>query len=353
MNRATRWAAAGAATALGVGLVAERRISSSRKKAAADADAMGALRGNVRPVTATDGISLYAEVDETAPYASAKSRRRKGEPTIVFIHGYALNLDCWHFQRRHFRGKRRLAFYDQRSHGRSDRSSMGHATIDQLGHDLKSVIEQLAPDGPVVLVGHSMGGMSIISLAEHHPELFEKKVVGVALVSTTAGGLETHKVLGPILPGPVAGMAKERLLALLSRAPKLVDTARRRGSNIAFILTDAFAFGGQVPPSYVEFTDSMLSATPFEVVAEFFPEFDALDKFHAVEALSSVPVLVACGTKDKLTPIGHSRKLVSLVEGSRLVEFVGSGHMAMLENKDELNAELSVLFGETLPGGTA
>ena len=39
------------------------------------------------------------------------------------------------------------------------------------------------------------------------------------------------------------------------------------------------------PAAYVEFVDRMLSATPFEVVAEFFPSFAALDKFDAVEAL--------------------------------------------------------------------
>ncbi len=52
------------------------------------------------------------------------------------------------------------------------------------------MLEELVPDGPVVLVGHSMGGMTIMAFAERHPELFEDRVVGVGLVSTTAGGLQ-------------------------------------------------------------------------------------------------------------------------------------------------------------------
>ena len=62
------------------------------------------------------------------------------------------------------------------------------------------VIEDLAPEGEVVLVGHSMGGMSIIAFAERHPELFAKRVAGVALVSTTAGGLHPHRTLGRWIP---------------------------------------------------------------------------------------------------------------------------------------------------------
>ena len=43
------------------------------------------------------------------------------------------------------------------------------------------------PEGPIVLVGHSMGGMTIMALADAHPELFGDQVLGVALLSTSAG----------------------------------------------------------------------------------------------------------------------------------------------------------------------
>ena len=75
-----------------------------------------------------------------------------------------------------------MVFWDQRSHGRSGRSDLTHATIDQLGDDLLAVLEATtAPGRPVVLVGHSMGGMTIMALADRHPELFGDRVVGVAL----------------------------------------------------------------------------------------------------------------------------------------------------------------------------
>ncbi|MGZ8738798.1 MAG: alpha/beta fold hydrolase, partial [Nocardioides sp.] len=163
--------AAAAAAALATGVVVERRVVRARRAGAAEADRLGALRSAAVAVTCDDGVELFAEVDEVAPYAVGKRRRRQ-ESTLVFAHGYALNLDCWHFQREAFRGKHRMVFYDQRSHGRSERSDRDHATIDQLGDDLARVISALAPKGDVILVGHSMGGMSIIAFAERHPELF-------------------------------------------------------------------------------------------------------------------------------------------------------------------------------------
>ena len=67
------------------------------------------------------------------------------------------------------------------------------------------MLDAVVPDGPVVLVGHSMGGMTIVALAEQHPELFGDRIVGVALISTTAGGLEPHRILFPMVPSTLGG----------------------------------------------------------------------------------------------------------------------------------------------------
>jgi pimeloyl-ACP methyl ester carboxylesterase len=345
-------AAAAAATA---GVVVERRIVKNRRAGARGADELGGLHSAALTVLTDDGVRLHAEVDEVTPYAddAAKTQPVKGirrlrrpdepEPTIVFVHGYALNLDCWHFQRQFFRGKLRMVFYDQRSHGRSGRSSQDHATIDQLGHDLRRVLDELVPDGPVVLVGHSMGGMTVMAFAEHHPDVFDERVVGVALISTTAGGLKTHRVISKLIPDALGGQVGPRLIAGLARAPELVDRVRRRGSNIGFLVADQFAFGDDVPASYVEFVDNMLASTPFEVLAQFFPNFDSLDKFEALHEFAKVPTTIITGTKDVLTSVGHSRKMASRIQGSRLVECVGAGHMVILEQKDKVDEALADL----------
>jgi len=341
--RATSKILSAAAGAVGVAAaatafrVAQRRAVIGRR-GAGDATPFGSLRSQPITVVADDGVPLHVEVDEL------EGLRGAPELTVVFVHGYCLNLDSWHFQRAAYRGQVRMVFYDHRSHGRSGRSDAEHATIDQLGVDLMTVLDTVVPEGPVVLVGHSMGGMTIIALAEQHPELFGDRIVGAGLISTTAGGLEPHRIIVPILPSNIGGNAAARLIALLARGHRTVDGFRRVGKAVAMVATDAFAFGDEVPASYVEFVDSMLSSTPFEVVAEFFPNFAGLDKFGVVKALSVVPTSIICGTRDKLTSISHSRKLHASINGSSLLECDGAGHLVIMERHDDVNAELDSLI---------
>ncbi|HET8604453.1 MAG TPA: alpha/beta hydrolase [Marmoricola sp.] len=337
---------AAAVAALATGVVVERRVVRTRRAASRGISEFTSLRSRPVPVRADDGIRLHVEVDEVAPYGGHAD---PAEPTLVFVHGYSLNLDCWHYQRAAFRGKYRLVFYDQRSHGRSERSSLGRATIEQLGEDLRAVIDEVAPEGPLVLVGHSMGGMSIMAFAELHPELFAERVAGVALVSTTAGDLHPHRILGKLLPDAVGDFAAPRLIAALASAPELVDSARRRGSNIGFLVADLFAFGKEVPVELVEFLDEMLGATPFEVLAEFFPGLSEHDKFTALAHIATKPTVVVCGTADRLTPISHSRRLAREMPGARLVESPGAGHMVILEDPGRVNAEIERLVAQAVP----
>ena len=334
--------AAGLAVVAG-GIVVERRVVKARKAGALGVEDFRSLRAPAVIVQTADGVGLHAEVDEIAPYANG-TRPDPRLPTVVFVHGYALNLDCWHYQRQELRGKYRMVFYDQRSHGRSERSPRKHANIDQLGDDLATVLEDLAPTGKVVMVGHSMGGMSIMAFAESHPEVFADRVAGVGLIATTAGKLRPHRTLSPFIPDRLGEVVAPRLITALANAPELVDSARARGSNIGFLVADKFAFGGEAPAAQVEFLDEMLAGTPVQVLAEFFPGFSSLDKFAVLASFATVPTTIICGTKDKLTSLGHSRKMASMIDGARLVECPGAGHMVIFEARDLVNAALGQLF---------
>jgi len=338
---------AGAVAAAAVGGAARTAVSVRRHRKViarrpTDATPLGSLRSSPRTVVTDDGVPLHVEVDE--PDEGVES-----PVTLVFIHGYTLNLDCWHFQRAAYRGLVRSVFYDQRSHGRSGRSPLTHSTIEQLGEDLLRVLDEVVPDGPVVLIGHSMGGMTIVALAEQHPELFESlaeggRIVGAALLSTTAGGLDVGRLLIPVLPAKLSGGIAHGAISTLRRGHRAVDGVRRIGRSLASVATDAFAFGDEVPQAYVDFVDDMISDTPFEVVAEFFPSFGSLDKFDAVETFGQIPTTIICGTDDRLTSIGHSRKLHSRIPGSVLIECEGAGHMVLMERHGRVNAALDQLL---------
>ncbi len=306
---------------------------------------LGSLRGQVITVVADDGVPLHAEVDECAP---GVWRAGTSPVTLIFCHGYSLNLDCWHFQRAAYRGLIRSVYFDQRSHGQSGRSPEAHSTIEQLGQDLIRVIDDLTGDEPVVLVGHSMGGMTIMSLAEQRPELFGTKVAGVALLSTTAGGLDPGRILFPMLPAGLGSGIARRLVGTLSRGSRAVDAVRSRGHDLALAVTDAYAFGSDVPDDQLEFVFDLLDQTPFEVIADFFPAFATLDTWDACPIVAKVPTAIICGTSDKITAVGHSRKLHARIHGSDLLECQGAGHMVNIERFASVNAELDALINQAI-----
>ncbi|MGI8888312.1 MAG: alpha/beta fold hydrolase [Nocardioidaceae bacterium] len=327
------------ATGAAAGILAER-TALARRRAARPVEGLGSLRGERHTVMADDGVELFAEIDDLTPGATAQA-----QITVVFVHAYAVNLDSWHYQRAALRGSYRLVFFDQRSHGRSGRSSRANSTIDQTGRDLAKVIEQLVPHDRLVLVGHSMGGMTILALADQCPDLFQDRVAGVALVATSAEGL-TAEVLGlPGLPGRVIHRLTPALVATLARTPRLVETGRRATSDIGSVMTRKLAFGGPVAQELVDFTDSMLTATPFEVVAEFFPGFGTHDKREALQVLQSVPSIVICGSGDSITPIDLSHHLGELAGSEEVVELSGAGHMVILERPIEVTAAIERLIG--------
>lgn len=309
-------------------------------------DELGSLRGDRHTVIADDGLELYAEVDERGARSSGAhvARADDGELSIVFVHAYALNLDCWHFQRAALRRRHRLVFYDQRSHGRSARSCAANSTIDYTGRDLANVIKQLVPKGPVLLVGHSMGGMTILALADQYPNLFAERVVGVALIATTAEGLTPETMGLPGLPGRVIHRLTPPLVATLAKTPRLVESGRRATSDIGTAVTRKLAFGGPVPQAWVDFTDDMLAATPFQVVAEFFPGFGTHDKRAALRRLHDVPSVVICGSGDSITPIEHSHHLAEVLGSAEVVELSDAGHMVILERHTEVTSAIERLI---------
>ena len=147
-----------------------------------------------------------------------------------------------------------------------------------------------------------------------------------------------------MLPLGLGGRFVGRAVRTLDIGHRVVDLARGWGHAVADVVTDRYAFGDDVPASMVEFVYSMLNSTPFAVVADFYPAFATLDNFEHLEPLGRVPTAVMCGTEDRITSVGHSRKLHSRIPGSSLLECEGAGHMVLLERHKEVTAELDDLL---------
>jgi pimeloyl-ACP methyl ester carboxylesterase len=328
--------AALAAGGIALGIELERRIVAKRITRTSQADLSGffSLRSDGPDVTTPDGVVLHTEVDEGPG----------DELTLVYVHGYALNLDCWHFQRLYFRGQLRQVLYDLRSHGRSTRSEAERCRIPQLAEDLYQVLEEVVGPGPVVLIGHSMGAMTIMRLAQSRPELFGSRVLGVALFCTSAGELTDHSPIRGI-PGRTFHRVAEPLMAGLNRIPELVSQGRRAGSDLGYVVTRKMAFGSDdVPPSYVDFASEMLAEIPLEVVADYYPAVGELDEYRALEIVSTVPTVVVGGENDMITPIEHTARIVELLPKAEAIRVEDCGHLGMIEKHEIFNGALDRLL---------
>lgn len=285
-----------------------------------------------RTVVTDDGVRLHVEVDGD-PHS---------ELSVVFAHGFTARLVEWELQRAALRDRARLVFFDQRGHGRSASTPLPEATIDRTGRDLGEVLDATCPTGPVVLAGHSMGGMSVMALARLRPELFGDRVVGVFLLATSAGGLVETGLLGLF----VKLIRKLRLLSLYLRvlqwiAP-LLERFRRRGTRLGRRLTRRLLFGADdADLANVRLVQDLLEETPYPVAMAFYATFLDHDETQALEVLRRVPVTVVTATHDRLTPAAHGRRIAEEIgANAELVVVPGAGHSVNLTRADLVDRAL-------------
>ena len=346
-----------AAGGVAVGLELEQRMVGKRVGRAVGRGAPIVPPRSSGPLVRTpDGVPLHTEVDERVEdprltCGTDGDPLPADAPTLVLVHGYALNLDCWLYQREQFRGRVREVLYDQRSHGRSGHSSAEYCRVPQLAEDLRQVLAEVTGDGPVVLVGHSMGGMTIMHLALSHPELFGPQVKGVALFSTSAGELANFSPVR-VIPGHVFSRVTPPLLAGLNRVPELVRRTRSAGSDLGYVVTRRMAFGSDVPANLVELVSDMLGETSLEVVADFYPTFSELDAYAAFDVLSRVPCAVVSGIDDVITPIEHTDRIIELLPDAASTRVEHCGHLGLMEHPGAFSAAIEDLYARVLSAGT-
>jgi pimeloyl-ACP methyl ester carboxylesterase len=289
--------------------------------------------------------------------------------TVVFVHGYTLSMASWAFQRRTLaaelatanghRPDARLVFYDQRGHGSSGRGKPEHSTIEQLANDLETVLETRVPRGPVVLVGHSMGGMTIMGLAALRPELFGPKIAAAALISTSSGQLADLTFGLPELLTRVRAAVFPVAAWTMRHRPAFAERTRRLAADVVSAVTRSLSFAStDVDPALSRYVDAMIAGTPVDVIAEFYPALAGLDETGSLEPLRRIPTLVLTGDKDKMIPMEHSELLVERLgwPEESLAEFVvvpDAGHLVLLEKPAEVTEALTALLRRVGAGAPA
>jgi pimeloyl-ACP methyl ester carboxylesterase len=276
-------------------------------------------------VTTADGLAL----------ATRQIGPEVADLTVILLHGLLGDAGSWRCQTSHLTSRHpdvRVIAYDQRGHGSSGRGCALSNTLAQLARDLDAVIETTTSTGRIVLVGHSMGAMTVLQYLQHHQSRNTDRITGVGLIATAAADI-TRRGLGRLLATPFAGGACA-LAARIPASPQAVRTTGVRATEPIWRLVTEKA------PSLT----ALINAPQLPVVAGFLDSISHFDGTAAYRTLSRTPTLIMCGSLDRVTPSHHSAAIAAAVSGAEFVDVPGAGHMLMLERPDVVNDRLDALL---------
>ena len=281
------------------------------------------------PVAAADGTPL-----------EVRAAGRLDDPMLVFVHGFSLDMTIWHFQWTGLDGFR-CVLYDQRGHGRS--GAAADLTLEAMGLDIGAVLDAVAGDRPVLLVGHSLGAMAILSAAE--AGVLGDRVAGVALVGASSSDLLRGAM------GSITGMLRPRL-GTFSVAARRVDRLRKAvlasPTDIAGTFARLTQFGQDAPPNLVAHVVGLAARASSDVWTDGLTNLMEMDLRHAIAKLT-VPTLVMVGQEDRVTPPGAAIELTGALPDGRLAVIAGAGHLPMLERPQDVNDHLRAFASQVLP----
>jgi pimeloyl-ACP methyl ester carboxylesterase len=284
-----------------------------------------------RSVPAADGMPLHVELDgpQDAPV------------TVVLVHGWSLDRRSWRPVARSLAAGPapvRVVRPDHRGHGRSAAVDPETMTIDQLADDLAEVVAATAPTGPLVLAGHSMGGMTLMALAERHPDVVAR-ASGVALVATASGGL-AERPLGMAPPAAAVYRGVQRRISATS------GWARREHLGDPRLIAPAMRWlllGSRPGAEARRITFQTVGACRPLTVSGFQATLEAHERDAALVAFADVPTIVLVGSRDRLTPVRAARRIAEALPAAELTIFPEAGHMLPLERVSGVASRIAAL----------
>ena len=234
-------------------------------------------------------------------------------PALVLIHGAGGDHLFWPPEVRRLPGYRVITL-DLPGHGKT--KGPGRQSIEDYARDVKEFVDSSGLS-QAVFVGHAMGGAIALTLALDAPDL----VAGMVLIST-----------GACLPIPTS----------------VIENASNQSTLLLAIKKlQEMSFGSQTSENLKDINFKRLTDTRQPLLLG---DLLACDRFNLAGRLGAIqsPVLVVCGTEDKLTPLRFSEVLSNQIPGAALQTAEGADHMLILEQPGRL-AKLISVFLATIP----
>jgi pimeloyl-ACP methyl ester carboxylesterase len=273
-------------------------------------------------VQGTDGSVLHVELDGP-PQAS---------PLVVLTHGWGLDGDAWYYVRRRLGAKYRLVAWDLPGLGRSTQPRDGRYSVQRLAEDLRAVIAAYADGRPVVLVGHSIGGMTMFTLCRTHPGLLGREVQGLVFVDTShVWPLRT--VIASDLQRLLRWPVLEPLLLLTRVLWPLVWLMNVNSylNGSAHLVNRFTSFGPGVTRGQLDFSARYTAKGKPSVVAKGLQAVLRWDESGAPPRLR-VPLMAITGTLDRVTKPAALRDVSRTAPDADLVEIARAGHLGLLQD---------------------
>lgn len=270
-------------------------------------------RSSRRVVRTRDGVRLA--VTDHGPGGP-------GCPTVVFLHGLCLSQVYWapqiHSLVRRYNGDVRVISYDHRGHGHSDPGPVASYRPEQLADDLAQVLTSLDVGGPLILVGHSLGGMVALSYLAGPGANRPVDPDGLVLVASAAGRLTER--------GPGKLLAKPAIVALCRVAEHAPDQALRAMASPVCAMLSRYAGFGPSRRAMIAAVAAAVMSTPVATALRFLPALRSYDAYDVLGEIRARTVIIN-GEADVLIPPEHSRELAAGIPGAEHISLPGAGHM--------------------------
>lgn len=194
-----------------------------------------------------------------------------------------------------------------------------------------------------------------MALAEARPELFGTTVVGVALLSASAGhllevgvsrrGADVLRRTHALAPG----------LRLLWFTAPVLDRLSLMGTATARRRLRRRLFGtGPVSPVVLDAVQATFEHTRPSVLAAFAPALLHHERAGALRHLRGLPTLVLAGDHDRTIPCAHSERIAAeLGERCELVVVPGAGHLVNVSHPEQVSSALIGLLRRVRAGGAS
>jgi len=302
---------------------------------------LGSIRGRPEFVRGPRSSRIATEHLEAAGAAG----------TILFTHGWCVTEAIWHFQKRDLaNGPHRVVTWDLPGHGHSTPIARGHLTIDIAVDALARVVDSIPDDEPLVLVGHSLGGILSIGYLLRHSETARRRVRGAVLAATplvhfahSAAGRWPGASLQARVLGQAAQLAVENSVVDRFFAR---EAGGSRAGGASYRLIRA-GFGDRPDPAQVRFVRDLAASVPPQVRADTFRAMTGFDLRPRLGELAT-PLVLVTGGLDHLVSIDEIRELAPRLPHARVEEFERSGHALFLEEHDRFTALVRGFAAERL-----